>query len=97
MKDSRHTPTSSTQWISKMTVDIPDRPRKHRWVTEAISQGELILSVWPSPDEITNKAKQKRFLETVAKVGNDPRVTNVRKVPHDDYTVVYLFDLDVNA
>lgn len=56
-----------------MTVDIPEKQRRHRWVTEAISNGDDVLSVWPSPDEIKPGKKQERFLETIAKVGNDPR------------------------
>lgn len=74
-------------------VELPDKPRKHRWVTEALSAGDLILSVWPSPDDISDQIKQKRFLETIAKVGNDPRVTNVERHSHALYSVVYIFHL----
>jgi len=78
-------------------IDIPEKQRKHRWVTDAIADGQVVLSVWPSADEIAEGKKQDRFLETVAKVGNDPRVTSVRQEPSDEYHVVYLFDLDPDA
>lgn len=74
-------------------VNLPDKPRKHRWVTEALSSGETQLSVWPSPDDLKNKKKEERFLETIAKVGNDPRVVNVERHLHDQYSVVYVFEL----
>lgn len=76
-----------------MTVKLPDQPRKHRWVTEAISSGDATLSVWPSPDDITTPAKRQRFLETIAKVGNDPRVVKVEKRLHDINGVVFLFHI----
>jgi hypothetical protein len=76
-----------------MTAKIPDKPRKHPWVTEAINSGDAILSVWPSKDDIKTEVKQERFLETVAKVGNDPRVFKVEKHPHDDYNVVFTFHI----
>lgn len=72
---------------------LPDKPRKHRWVTEALEAGESKLSVWPSPDDLKSAKKKQRFLETIAKVGNDPRVTNVERHLHDQYSVVYVFDL----
>ena len=74
-------------------VDIPEKPRKHRWVTEALSAGDLTLSVWPSPDDIKNQTKQDRFLETIAKVGNDPRVAKVERHTHETHNVVYIFHL----
>jgi len=76
-----------------MTIKLPEKPRRHRWVTEALNTGDSTLSVWPSPDDIQNEKKRERFLETVAKVGSDPRVTWVEKFPHDVHTVVYLFHL----
>lgn len=78
-------------------IDIPEKQRKHRWVTEAINDKQMVLSVWPSLDEIAQGKKQERFLETIAKIGNDPRVTSVRKASHDEHHVVYLFDLDPDA
>ena len=77
-----------------MTVKLPEKRRKHRWVTEAINAGETVVSVWPSPDDLKSEAKKKRFLETIAKVGNDPRVTSVEKKLHDVHSVVFLFHLD---
>lgn len=74
-------------------IKLPEKPRKHRWVTEAIKSGDRTLSVWPSSDDIKNASKQKRFLETIAKVGSDPRVVKVEKHPHDEYSVVFLFHL----
>jgi hypothetical protein len=78
-------------------VKLPDKPRRHRWVTEAIKAGEEKMSIWPSPDEVTNEKKKQHFLETIAKVGNDPRVINIEKHFHDTYSVVFLFYLDPNA
>lgn len=72
---------------------LPNKPRKHKWVSEAISAGDAVLSVWPSPDDIKTPVKRKRFLETIAKVGNDPRVVRVERAPHDVYSVVFLFHL----
>lgn len=80
-----------------MTIKLPDKPRRHRWITEALEAGENRLSVWPSPDDLKNEAKKQRFVETIAKIGNDPRVVNVERHPHDQYSVVYVFELDVNA
>jgi hypothetical protein len=77
-----------------MTIKLPEKPRRHRWVTEAISRGDSKLSVWPSPDDIQSESKKKRFLETIAKVGNDPRVVSVEKHLHDEYSVVFLFHLN---
>ena len=76
-----------------MGVELPDKPRKHVWVTEAINKGDLALSVWPSPDDIKTGAKQQRFLETIAKVGNDPRVDRVEKHLHELHSVVFIFYL----
>jgi len=77
-----------------MTVKLPDQPRKHRWVTEAITAGDIVLSVWPSPDDVKTPAKRSRFLETFAKVGNDPRVVKVERHLHDVNGVVFLFHID---
>ncbi|MHA2063134.1 MAG: hypothetical protein ACXABY_02015 [Candidatus Thorarchaeota archaeon] len=76
-----------------MTVKLPDKPRKHRWVTAALAGGDLTLSVWPSSGDTKTEAKKKRFLETIAKVGNDPRVVKVEKHRHDEHDVVFLFHL----
>lgn len=75
------------------TAKLPEKPRKHRWVTEALSAGDNKLSVWPSPEDLKTESKRRRFLETVAKVGNDPRVMNVNRHDDDEYGVVYVFDL----
>ena len=77
-----------------MTVNSPDKPRKHRWITEAIKQGEATLSVWPSEDEIQDAKKQEKFLEVISKIGNDPRVVSVRKASHPEYNIVYLFEIE---
>lgn len=74
-------------------IDIPEKQRRHKWVTEALKSGETMLSIWPSPDEITDKRKQEKFLEVVAKVGNDPRVTKVEKLPHEEHQWIFLFHL----
>ena len=76
-----------------MTVKLPDKPRKHKWVTEALSEGNLTLSVWPSSDDTKTAARRKRFLETIAKVGSDPRVVRLEKHLHDLHGVVFLFHL----
>jgi len=74
-------------------IEFPESPRKHRWVTEAINSGDTTLSVWPSPDDIKSANKKKRFLETIVKVGSDPRVVKVEKHLHDVHSVVFLFHL----
>jgi len=76
-----------------MTVKLPEKPRRHRWVTEAINAGDPTLSVWPSPDDLKNEKRRGRFLEIIAKVGSDPRVMRVEKFPHDIHSVVFLFHL----
>ena len=76
-----------------MTVKLPDKPRKHRYVTEAITSGESAVTVWPSPDDLKTPAKRKSFMETIAKVGNDPRVVRIEKYPHDIKHVVFLFHI----
>lgn len=76
-----------------MTVKLPDQPRKHRWITETINAGDTTLSVWPSPDDIKSTTKRQRFLETIAKVGNDPRVVKVERHLHDVNGVVFLFHI----
>ncbi len=76
------------------TDDMNSTPqRKHRWVTEALSAGDLTLSVWPSPDDIKNNVKQRRFLETIEKVGNDPRVKGIERCDHEIHSVVFIFHL----
>jgi hypothetical protein len=77
-----------------VTAKLPDKPRKHPWVTEAINSGDLMLSVWPSEDDVKTEAKQQKFLETIAKVGNDPRVSRVEKHPHEEYQIVFIFHLE---
>ena len=72
---------------------LPDKPRKHPWVSSAIAAGELKLSVWPSTDDLKTEVKKTRFLETIAKVGNDPRVVDVKRHPHDTHGIVFVFDL----
>ena len=74
-------------------VKLPDKPRKHRWVTQALNSGDTKLSVWPSPKDLVSESKKQRFLETIAKVGNDPRVVNVERHLHETHSVVYVFDL----
>lgn len=69
----------------------PTKPRKHPWVTEALNAGEEVLSVYPSPDELTNERKNKILLDTLEKVGNDPRVVRFEKVAHDQHGYVVLF------
>ena len=76
-----------------MSVTVPEKPRKHRWVTEALNVGDPMLSVWPSSDDLKTEVKKQRFLETIAKVGNDPRVVKVEKRNHDEHGVVFLFHL----
>jgi len=76
-----------------MDIKLPAKPRKHPWVTEAIKSGDAKLSVWPSEDDLKNETKRQRFLETIAKVGNDPRITNVEKHPHEEHGVVYVFNI----
>ncbi len=78
-------------------IKVQDKPRKHRWITETIKKGETTLSLWPSPDEVENTAKGNKFLETIAKVGNDPRVINVERHDHEAYRVVFLFFIDPDA
>jgi hypothetical protein len=72
---------------------LPDKPRRHRWVTEALDAGDSKLSVWPSEDDFKSKVKQQRFLDTITKVGNDPRVVTINRHDHEEHGVVYVFDL----
>jgi len=74
-------------------VELPPKPRRHRWVTEALNAGDNQLSVWPSPDDLKTEMRRNRFLETIAKIGNDPRVVDVNRHLHDQYSVVYVFEL----
>ncbi len=70
--------------------------KKHRWVTEAITAGDKVLSVWPSKEDLSSTIKLNKFFETVEVVGNDPRVVNVRRIDHPELVVVFLFDIDEN-
>jgi len=72
------------------------KPKKHKWVTEAIKAGDVVLSVWPSKDDLSTEEKKEKFFETVEKVGEDPRVVNVRRVNHPEHIVIFLFDIDEN-
>lgn len=74
-------------------IKISEKPRKHKWVTEALNAGEAKLSVWPSPGEFKQESKKKKFLEVIAKIGNDPRVTDFAKCDHEEHGVVYIFDI----
>ncbi len=79
-----------------MTIKLPDKPRKHRFVTEAIDEGQTFVTVWPSEDDLKTPAKRQSFLGTIMKVGNDPRITKVEKYLHDVNgvdEVVYLFHI----
>lgn len=71
-----------------------DKPKKHRWVTEAINAGDRVLSVWPSKEELASKEKMKKFYDALEKINEDPRVLTVRRMDHPEYTVVFLFDID---
>lgn len=71
-----------------------NKPRRHPWVTEALTNNEKTLSVWPSPEEITNPDKQAKFFESIGKIGNDPRVSDVERRPHPDFGVIYIFKID---
>lgn len=70
------------------------KPKKHKWITETIKAGDVVLSVWPSKDDLSNKEKESKFFDTIQKIGDDPRVINVRKANHPDHKVVFLFDID---
>ena len=77
-----------------MDIKIPKQQRKHRFITEAIESGESTTSVWPSPDELKNETKKKLFLQGLAKIGNDPRVIDIKRHLHDQYGVVFVFHLN---
>lgn len=70
------------------------KPRKHRWVTEALKANVNVLSVWPSEGEVKSKSGQKKFMGVIEKVGNDPRVTKVEKKQHEEHGEVFLFHLE---
>lgn len=72
------------------------KPKKHRWVTEAISAKDRTLSVWPSQDDLASKTKLTKFYDMIQKIGDDPRVVNVRRINHKVHGVVFLFDIDEN-
>jgi hypothetical protein len=74
-------------------IKMPNKPRKHRWVTEAINKGERVVSVWPSEDDLKSAKSKERFLEIIAKVANDPRVFDIKRHSHADHNVVFLFHL----
>jgi hypothetical protein len=69
------------------------KPRKHPWVTECIKAGESVLSVWPSEEEVATQAKVDKFLATIEKIGNDPRVTDIEEKDTDSYGTVYFFNI----
>lgn len=71
-----------------------NKAKKHRWVTEAIAAKDRVLSVWPSPEEIASKDKLAKFFETIERISDDPRVVNIRKIDHNEKSVVFLFDID---
>ncbi len=70
---------------------------KHKWVTEAINAKERSLSVWPTPEELANKTKLKKFFDTIEKVGSDPRVTDVERKEHVEHKIVFVFKIDIDA
>jgi hypothetical protein len=70
------------------------KPRKHPWVTECIKAGESVLSVWPSEEEVATQAKVDKFLTTIEKIGNDPRVTGVEEQETESHGTVYLFTIE---
>jgi hypothetical protein len=74
-----------------------NKVRKHRWVTEAIEAGDRMLSVWPSKDDLSSDLKKRKFFEVIEKIGDDPRVINVRRIDHPDHIAVFLFDIDSNV
>lgn len=76
-----------------MTAKLPDKPRKHRWITEAINAGDLTLSVWPDEADLKTEKTKEGFLGVIAKVGSDPRVTKVEKHRHDKHHVIFVFSL----
>lgn len=76
---------------------IPTKPRKHRWITQAIGQGVDTLSVWPSKDDLSSESKQEKFLEVITKIANDPRVTKIEKVTHEEHNWIFLFRIDPKA
>jgi|RhiMethySRZTD1v2_1073278.scaffolds.fasta_scaffold47937_5 hypothetical protein len=70
---------------------------KHKWVTEAINAKENSLSVWPSQEELQSKTKLKKFFETIEKIGNDPRVIDIRRDEHREHKVVFIFTIDTDV
>jgi len=75
-------------------MDIPEKPRKHPWVTKTVKAKIDVLSVWPSEEDFSTPSKQEKFLETIVKIGNDPRVVKIEKVPHETHGCVFLFKLN---
>lgn len=70
-----------------------NKPRRHRWITEAINQGKWALSVWPTEEEINNPKENEKFMNSIAKIGNDPRVIGVEKISHPTHDIVYVFTI----
>jgi hypothetical protein len=72
-------------------------PKKHKWITDAIEAGDRVLSVWPSKEDLTSEDKKRKFFETITKIGDDPRVMNVRRIYHPEHVAIFLFDIDETA
>ena len=70
---------------------------KHKWVTEAIKAKDESLSVWPTQEEIGDPVKLKKFFQTIATIGSDPRVTDVERKEHREHKVVFIFKIDIDA
>lgn len=73
---------------------MTNKPKKHKWITEAINSGDKILSVWPSKDDLSSAEKTEKFFETIQKIGDDPRVVDVRRIDHHEYKTVFLFEIN---
>lgn len=70
------------------------KPKKHRWITEAINAKDTVISVWPSKEDLASPAKMEKFYDIIQMVSDDPRVVNVRRINHKEHGVVFLFDID---
>ena len=70
------------------------KPKKHKWVTEALEKDNNLLSVWPSKDDLSSDAKLTKFFDIVEKIGNDPRVVDCKRVEHKEHNVVFIFTID---
>lgn len=64
------------------------KPRRHTFVTECLTAGHKVLSVWPSPGEDVDK-----FKESVLKISNDPRVEKIERVEDKHDGNLYVFTL----